>query len=656
MRTGKRTASALITATLVALLAVATAQAALDGTMLFQRSGRVYLRNVATGVELTLVSSGASNNPRFSPDGGRVAVGIPTGVRIVPNDASSYRDIRLSPAPDGSNLSWDSTGHLYWAGYDQPTIYRIDVSAGTQQALPYQWTGGLRELTVSVDGTRGIAYWHGSKGIWDCDLNFIDLASGGGRLIVCPCGPTISWSGVYFGQTYADHHNMYIKIIDSIAPLAEGRVDNSEWKTIPTTSDLSSPRWSSQSDDWAVGGGWNGTYSYNWIIDVKNGVSHMVGQAPAELRDYWPGTLPPPRVDGPALAVSPSTVTFTTASSSIAPADRSVSVTNAGSGTLSKVTASQSSAWLSVTVQGSGGNTQTILNQVNPSGLATGTHTATVTVSGGGAANSATYSVVLTIGSAVAAPSALTAQYQTAGRVALAWQDNSTSETSFQIYRREGTGVWAEIARTAANVTARQDTVPAGGLTYQYRVRAMAGTDSSSWSATASVSVPALAQLTLTAPLAGATYHPGDTLWICWTAANVVSVGLQYSLDDADTWIPVPMLGGGSVFPNTTYWGRYPFKVPNVESSTCRIEAYYYLSHQVSSQSGMFTIARGTGVAVSQTTPPTGWRSTAPRRVVTSNRLGAGATAYRLDGSIVTAGSARSSAATTGCLIVTGAR
>ena len=59
--------------------------------------------------------------------------------------------------------------------------------------------------------------------------------------------------------------------------------------------------------------------------------------------------------------------------------------------------------------------------------------------------------------------------------VSLAWTDNSTNETSFNVLRRDTLeGNWDNVTNTAADVTSYSDTVTAAG-TYWYRVSATNG-------------------------------------------------------------------------------------------------------------------------------------------------------------------------------------
>jgi glucose/arabinose dehydrogenase len=105
-----------------------------------------------------------------------------------------------------------------------------------------------------------------------------------------------------------------------------------------------------------------------------------------------PAGPPPP----PALAVSPSSLTFSAVSGGSNPATKTVTVSNAGGGTLN-YTASDNAAWLSVT-PASGSAPKDLTVSVNTSGLAAGTYNANITIDAGSASGSPkTVPVTLTV-------------------------------------------------------------------------------------------------------------------------------------------------------------------------------------------------------------------------------------------------------------------
>ena len=88
---------------------------------------------------------------------------------------------------------------------------------------------------------------------------------------------------------------------------------------------------------------------------------------------------------------------------------------------------------------------------------------------------------------APAAPAGLSATALDDARIALAWTDNSTSETEFRIERSPtGGGSWTEVGRIGENGTAFTDTGLSAQTPYFYRVCAANGGGASGYSNTAS--------------------------------------------------------------------------------------------------------------------------------------------------------------------------
>ncbi len=86
------------------------------------------------------------------------------------------------------------------------------------------------------------------------------------------------------------------------------------------------------------------------------------------------------------------------------------------------------------------------------------------------------------------APSGLRVTGTTSTSVSLAWTDNSSIETGFELQRRSG-GSFSTIATLSANVTAYTDTGLTSGLAYEYQVRALGASGNSAYSGTV-VGVP----------------------------------------------------------------------------------------------------------------------------------------------------------------------
>jgi titin len=88
-------------------------------------------------------------------------------------------------------------------------------------------------------------------------------------------------------------------------------------------------------------------------------------------------------------------------------------------------------------------------------------------------------------------PSGLNGVAVSSTRVNLTWTDNSAGlETSFQIFRRIGTGSFKMIGTVGANVTTYADQTTQAGRSYGYQVRAARGNDWSSYSNLRTVNTP----------------------------------------------------------------------------------------------------------------------------------------------------------------------
>ena len=83
-----------------------------------------------------------------------------------------------------------------------------------------------------------------------------------------------------------------------------------------------------------------------------------------------------------------------------------------------------------------------------------------------------------------AAPTGLTGQALSNGRVRLTWADQAGSEAGFRIQRAYGTstGAFSTIGQVGANVTTFTDGTAKAGKTYRYRVQAFNSVGSSAWS------------------------------------------------------------------------------------------------------------------------------------------------------------------------------
>jgi fibronectin type 3 domain-containing protein len=92
--------------------------------------------------------------------------------------------------------------------------------------------------------------------------------------------------------------------------------------------------------------------------------------------------------------------------------------------------------------------------------------------------------------SRLSAPSDLVAQATAPDAVLLTWQDNSSDETAFAVYRRLGTGAQQRVGTAPANSTRFTDTTTLPGRRYYYQVQAYHNSAVSRRSSEATVATP----------------------------------------------------------------------------------------------------------------------------------------------------------------------
>jgi hypothetical protein len=166
--------------------------------------------------------------------------------------------------------------------------------------------------------------------------------------------------------------------------------------------------------------------------------------------------------------LNPTSLAFsgTTGGSNLA--SKTITVANAGGGTLSWTVADNAN-WLTATQSGG-----TITAAVNLSGLAAGTYNAAITVSSTGATNTPqTIPVTLTV----------TAAGSTTGSVTLTWNANGEQDLGgYKVYRATSSGAYgAPVATINGNVTSYLASGLPKGTTYFFVVTAFdnAGNESS---------------------------------------------------------------------------------------------------------------------------------------------------------------------------------
>jgi len=163
---------------------------------------------------------------------------------------------------------------------------------------------------------------------------------------------------------------------------------------------------------------------------------------------------------------------------------------------------------------------------------------------------------IIKLSSVLAAPAGLTATAVSSSQINLAWTDNATSETGFQLERKlSSETTWTLLTTVGSNITSYSH----GGLMpftgYSYRVRAINAASVSPWSPTA-------AALTSAAPLPASdpVYNPA----LRWsfdeisgsTAMSSGSVNLPVNLTGSPVWNSAGQINGALQLNGTTQFGR----------------------------------------------------------------------------------------------------
>jgi predicted secreted protein len=177
----------------------------------------------------------------------------------------------------------------------------------------------------------------------------------------------------------------------------------------------------------------------------------------------------------PILSVSPGGLNFSYTVGGTSPAAQSLTLTSSGSALT--YSASSSASWL--LAAGTGTTPSSLSIKVNPTGLAAGTYSGSITVKAPNASNpSVTVPVAMTI-------SAQAKQYQ----VLLNWNPSSTSGATYNVYRGTSSGgPYTRIGNTS-QVTYGDGTVLSGSA-YYYVVTAVDANGESGYSNETQAVVP----------------------------------------------------------------------------------------------------------------------------------------------------------------------
>lgn len=366
--------------------------------------------------------------------GGKIAVCDTAGNNLRVFDGSAWSN--NNNGSQGGYCDWPagrwvyhSKGGYYDDGSQQ--VYRVNIDNGTSElALTFtngdNASGKARQWlwSMSADGSRM------SLRCKDDDINSdqygaifylnvppslpatVPLKRLGGTYnshYVTGCQNALSALGTVmcYGPVSDNHRRIRVKewwVTENNVDL--GSFDAStlhSWQpdTYNAGGEFNRTRWSNNSDDWICameGWGTRGTNGcnqvlYNWRdhrqLVTSTNTANMSPKQFDCAGDFHLDTCV--ASTEPLIGLTPSGLSFDT-QEGVNPAARQVTVSNAGGGDLGTVSASDDADWLTVST-----NETTLTNSVDVTGLATGTHDATVTVSATGAAESKQYSVSLTV-------------------------------------------------------------------------------------------------------------------------------------------------------------------------------------------------------------------------------------------------------------------
>jgi hypothetical protein len=568
--------------------------------------GSIYMWNSSTKQAYRLYQRQAYDDPNpghcaMSPDGKRLAFivkksGTSYGVMVVNNDGTGLSRVcgTLSSGTGQGfcTICWTDRG-LFWTENTRQ-IYWADPDTKASKALgtlATNTTGNM--LRMSRDGSRAYLRTDHEVGAMVGGLFFETNAGLTGIINERPFGASewdhgsvmlndgskciwVVWNCGAFGNPAGCAYHKLFGVVDFANPSQRSVITPNDGHA--TDWELDGPGWGPYTSPNSAEhilynrygtGGNDGHLFFIMNINTRETIEVTPTQVAAGgpiaafnpdfdvLGEFWFGDLPNPHSTVPSIALDKSDLLFSDQVAPVAP--DTVHVRNTGSGNLTAVSVAKSPAapWLTVSVGGSG-NSQFVRALPSAAGLTSGAYVCTVTVSGGGADNRPVFVVTFSVGARILAPSNLTATHNT-GHIDLAWSDNSSNETRFEVQRMPDGGAFTLLANTTANARSYRDTAALQGVVYHYRVRAADGTGASAWSDTATALVP-LQPIRVTSPVAGAIWAAGQQVHIRWEALAVQIVQIDVTYDDGDTWVPVTTTGG--VSQGSPSWGDFVWTVP----------------------------------------------------------------------------------------------
>ncbi len=180
--------------------------------------------------------------------------------------------------------------------------------------------------------------------------------------------------------------------------------------------------------------------------------------------------------------------------------------------------------------------------------------------------------VQVTVQSAVAAPTNLTATIQTTPslQVQLIWTDNATNETGFVIERAVNGGAFTTLTTVGPRVGTGNvnysDTAVTGGNTYAYRVAAVNGPSMSAYSNTATAALIAPVAPSNVNVIRVHVTNNADRVVVTWTDNSNNETGFTIQRSTSPAFPTGPTTVTATVGANTTTYTstNFPRTIPNI--------------------------------------------------------------------------------------------
>jgi len=160
------------------------------------------------------------------------------------------------------------------------------------------------------------------------------------------------------------------------------------------------------------------------------------------------------------------------------------------------------------------------------------------------------------------APSTMSAA-TTSSSATISWNDNSSNETGFNLYRYNGSA-WTKIATLGANTTSYTDSGLTANLTYYYAVEAY-NSSGTAWTTFGNGYISAITKpITATKPTASSSMSvstTSDSVNVSWSDNSTNETGFNLYRWNGSNWINIATLGANvtsyantGLSPNTTYY------------------------------------------------------------------------------------------------------